>query len=413
MLGAAAVLAAAPAREYPVRAVPHGQVELRDGFWKDKLGSGSTPTDPSFDLPLADADRLAATVGPDKLRAVDGNGEIELALIRLWIATGRPRYYETARFLLDERSRAAIPRNLLLHSAMTDVAALENDKAYLDAVTRSWREMVTTWLPLTGGAGCDAPAHAAWSARMFLTTGRAEFVDVLERTLYNELLASAGTCDRANVTRTIAQMPGYIYAHQRNTLFVNLYAGSRARVPMSLGDVTIAQETNYPWDGDVEIRVEPAQPREFVVAFREPKWLGDTPLESDRYRYADKRRQPPPDITVNGRTVHMLGANGYITIGRRWERGDVVRIRFPMQPRRVVAGPGVEEPPGKTLFERGPLVYVLDAASRDADVPPDARLDSSFRRGLLGGVQVVTGDAVRNGRRTRFTAVPYFAASLK
>jgi hypothetical protein len=150
------------------------------------------------------------------------------------------------------------------------------------------------------------------------------------------------------------------------------------------------------------------------VAFRNPSWTGERPLESDLYRYADGARLPPPVIEVNGEPfIDVRGRSGFITIMREWKRGDEIRVRFAMPVRRLVSHPSVTANTGKVAFERGPLVYALEAADNggavlDLEVPAAARLDSLFRRNLLGGVQVITGQALRAGRRVTFTAVPYF-----
>ena len=288
---------------------------------------------------------------------------------------------------------------------------------------------------------CASAGNVFWNARMFQATGESRYLDVLERTLYNGLLSGVSldgktffyqnplesdgraarsayfdvACCPANLARTIAKMPGYIYAYQGETIFVNLFAGSRARVPLGRGAVNVVQETNYPWDGDVRLIVDPGQPRMFTVAFRHPGWSAATPLESDLYRYADGGRLPPPEIRVNGeRFIDVRGRDGFITIMREWKAGDRIDVRFPMPVRRVIARDEVDENEGRTAFERGPLVYAFEAADNggtvlDASVSMDAELDSSFRRNLLGGVQVITADGQKNGRRVRLTAVPYFA----
>ena len=461
---------------------------------------GATGKRTLLDVALKNANLVAATFGPEKLRAVPGHEEIELALMRLWIATGVPRYYETAKFFLDQRGRehqtSPYPdgpfamyngrdykqdhrpvveqdravghavRAMYLYTAMADEASLGADKRYLEASERIWRDMISKRMYITGGVGsrgtveafgddyelpnraaytetCASAGNVFWNARMFQATGQSRYIDVLERTLYNGLLSgvsldgktffyqnpleSSGrpgrdvrseyfdvACCPANLARTLAQMPGYIYAYEGETIFVNLFAGSRARVPLGRGAVVVTQDTNYPWDGDVRITVAPESPRMFTVAFRNPSWAGDTPLESDLYRY-EGERLPPPQIQVNGETfIDVRGRNGFITIMREWKAGDEIRVRFPMPVRRVVAHAGVKDAAGKTAFERGPLVYAVEAADNagaalDLRVPSDARLDSSFRRNLLGGVQVVTGQAYRGDRRVTFTAVPYFA----
>ncbi|MDQ3068152.1 MAG: glycoside hydrolase family 127 protein [Acidobacteriota bacterium] len=453
-----------------------------------------------LDVALKNADLVARTFGPAAggRRAVPGHEEIELALVRLWRLTGVPRYYQTARHLLDmrggdhetqpypdgpfamyneraykqdhlpvvsqDRAVGHAVRAVYLYAAMADVAALEGRRDYQEASERIWRDMISRRMYLTGGIGsrgtveafgedyelpnrtaytetCASAGSVFWNARMFMSTGEASYLDVLERTLYNGLLSGVSlsgdrffyqnplesngraerseyfdvACCPANLARTIAQMPGYIYAHQSNTLFINLFAGSRARVPMSLGPVTVTQTTNYPWDGDITIRIDPAQPREFTVAFRNPGWTSDAPVASDLYRYADKRLLPPPVVTLNGKPfIDMRAARGFYTVGRRWAPGDELRVRFPMPARRVVAHAGVKDNAGRAAIERGPLVYAVEAADNagavlDLLLPLDAKLESSFKRHLLGGVQVVTARARRGGREVPLTAVPYFA----
>ena len=451
-----------------------------------------------LDVALKNANLVAATFGPDRLRAIPGHEEIELALIRLFRATGVPRYYQAARFFLDQRGgqhqtqpypdgpfamyneraykQDHLPvvkqdravghavRAVYLYAAMADVAALESDKAYLSASERIWRDMISKRMYITGGIGsrgtveafgedyelpnrtaytetCASAGNVFWNARMFLTTGNTAYLDVLERTLYNGLLSGVSlagdrffyqnplesngraarseyfdvACCPANLARTIAQMPGYIYAYDGETIFVNLYTGSRARVPLGRGPVTVTQTTNYPWDGDIRITVQPEAPRMFTVAFRNPAWTRERPLESDLYRYADGERMAPPVVEVNGTPfVDIRGRSGFITVMREWKPGDEIRVRFPMPVRRVASHPSVADNTGKHAFERGPLVYAVEAvdnggAALDLVVPADARLGSSFRRNLLGGVQVVTGQAMRGNQRVNFTAVPYFA----
>ena len=52
------------------------------------------------------ADNLDSTFGPNKIYDVDGHEEVELALIKLYRATGERRYLDLARFFLDERGYA-------------------------------------------------------------------------------------------------------------------------------------------------------------------------------------------------------------------------------------------------------------------------------------------------------------------
>ena len=495
-----ALIVSAPQRVYPIHAVPHGDVELLDGFWRTRLdinrtaivsGIASEPGDHVFmaieaaayalkrspdaklaaqldalidavakrqdpihtsghlyeaavahfeatgsrrllDMALKHANVIAAASGDRAAPPAPGAEAIEMGLIRLFRATGVPRYYDAARRLLDGRSAEPrdrtgdAVRDMYLYAAMADVAGLEGDKTYLAASERTWRETSATRMSLTGGIGetgaaghTCAPAGAVfWNARMFLTTGNTTYLDLLERTLYNAVLSNVDACP-ADLARTIAQMPGYIYAWEGETLFVNLYTGSRARVPLGRGPVTITQATDYPWDGEVRMRIDPGTPRLFTVAVRNPAWTGDRPFEGAPYRYVDGRRLPPPMVEVNGQPfIDIRGRGGFITVLREWKPGDEIRIRFDMPVRRVAAELGATSLAGRVAFERGPLVYAFAARDNggpagDLVVPPDARVESSYRRNLLGGVQVITGQAMRDGRRVTFTAIPSFARTTR
>ena len=106
----------------------------------------------------------------------------------------------------------------------------------------------------------------------------------MERTLYNGLLSGVSldgksffypnplesdgqhqrspwfgvACCPGNITRFLASVPGYVYAQQGDTLYVNLFVGSTAEIEMDSGrTVKLVQETRYPWDGAVKIDGEP------------------------------------------------------------------------------------------------------------------------------------------------------------
>src|SRR4029077_16270308 len=122
-----------------------------------------------------------------------------------------------------------------------------------------------------------------WNQRLFLLHGDAKYIDVMERTLYNGLISgvaldgksffypnpleSKGQHERApwfgvaccpgNITRFLASVPGYVYAQQGNTLYVNLYAAGSAEITLGSHHVNIAQQTRYPWDGAVKMTVTP------------------------------------------------------------------------------------------------------------------------------------------------------------
>lgn len=362
-------------------------------------------------------------------------------------------------------------RATYMYSGMADVAALTGDASYLKAIDTIWANTVGRKLYLTGGIGATGAGEAFgrhyelpnmtaynetcasvgmdyWNHRLFLLHGDAKYIDVMERTLYNGLISGVSldgktffypnplesngqherspwfgvACCPGNITRFLASVPGYVYAHQGDTIFVNLYAAGTADLETTdQRRVKLAQDTRYPWDGAVRITVTPDRTRAFVIKLRIPGWARNEAVPSDLYRFADSSSEPVA-VTVNGASAAAAGADGYVTIDREWKAGDVIALNLPMPVRRVVAHPSVEADRGRVALQRGPMVYAAEwpdnpnGKVRNIVLPDNARLTSEFRADLLRGVQVIKGRANglaydAKGTVTKaeqdFTAIPY------
>jgi DUF1680 family protein len=339
-------------------------------------------------------------------------------------------------------------RAMYMYAGMADVAALTGDAAYARALDRIWSTTVGAKLYLTGGIGstgageafgkpyelpnmtaynetCASVGMDFWNHRLFLLHGDGRYMDVLERTLYNALLSgvaldgrtyfypnpleSAGqhqrspwfgvACCPGNITRFMASLPGYVYAHQGDAIFVNLYAAGRARIETGPGrHVEVRQQTGYPWDGRITLSVTPDSRREFPLRLRIPGWARETPVPSDLYTF-EGAMSGPVRLSVNGTPVTLTIDKGYATITRTWTAGDTVVLELPMPVRRVRAHPSVEADRNRVAIQRGPIVYAAEWPDNDGHVrnvvlPADATLSSEFTPGLLGGVQVVTAPAL-------------------
>lgn len=183
--------------------------------------------------------------------------------------------------------------------------------------------------------------------------------------------------------------------------------------------VTLVQETQYPWAGDVAIRVEAAEPAAFTLCVRIPGWALGRPVPGDLYSYLDVADAAAPTLTVNGDVVPLKLERGYVRLERTWEKGDVVKLSLPMPVRRVVANPQVQDDVGRVALERGPLVYCVEGVDHDGHVADlvlsdDAALEASAAPDLLGGVTTLRGKAMRvaadgTTTSTPLTAVPYYA----
>ncbi len=278
---------------------------------------------------------------------------------------------------------------------------------------------------------CAAIALALWNHRMFMLHGDAKYVDVLERILYNGFLSGVSlsgdkffypnplacdmqfkfnqgsmerspwfgcSCCPVNVVRFLPSIPGMVYATRDDSLYVNLYLNSLAQV--QLGDVAVKleQQTDYPWDGKINIKVEPEEPHEFTMKVRIPGWAQGRPIASQLYRYAGNTTEMPV-VKLNGNPVQAdMDPTGYVSIRRRWSQGDSLELDLPMPIRRVLSHENVEPNRGRIAVERGPIVYCIEGADHGGKVmnvylPDDAPLTARFHADLLGGVTVLSGEA--------------------
>jgi hypothetical protein len=286
---------------------------------------------------------------------------------------------------------------------------------------------------------------------MFQAHRDAKYIDVLERVLYNGFaggvslngdrffyqnpLRSFGNYERfdwidvpccpPNVVRMVASLGSYIYAQASDSVYVNLFVGGKANVRLASGNiVAIQQETRYPWEGTVSIRLNPERADPFTMLLRIPGWARNQVLPGDLYEYAD-RIEEKPTLQLNGQPVELRLERGYVRIERKWAKGDRIQLHLPMPVRRVKANTHVQEDHGMVAFERGPLVYCAEWPDNNGHVlnlvvSENAKFESEWRPDLLNGIQVVTGNVEAFEREDGgelkqqphpMVAIPYFAWS--
>ena len=446
-----------------------------------------------LDIAIKYADCVCKAIGngPDQKKLVPGHQIAEMALVRLYLVTGDRKYLDQAKFFLDARgytsrkdaySQAHKPvleqdeavghavRATYMYAGMADVAAITGDSSYIKAVDRIWENIVGKKIYITGGIGarhageafgdnyelpnlsaynetCAAIGNVYVNYRLFLLHGDAKYFDVLERTLYNELisgvsldggsffypnpLASTGgysrkpwfgcACCPSNICRFIPSLPGYVYAVKDDQVYVNLFLSNRAELKVNRKKLVLEQETGYPWNGDIRIRVAQGN-LPFTMHLRIPGWVRGAVLPSDLYRYADGQ-ELGYTVTVNGEPVAGELQKGYLLIDRKWKKGDVVEVNFDMKPRIVKANGKVEADRGRVAVERGPLVYCAEWPDNDFNVHnillnqhPAFQVEE--RPDLLYGIHEITTDAQALSydaagklavRDVKLTLIPYYA----
>src|SRR5437773_5109405 len=159
-----------------------------------------------------------------------------------------------------------------------------------------------------------------WNWRMLAATGDAKFTDVIERALYNGINSGMSlngtlycyrnplefpgegerpirnpwydtTCCPPNLERILAALPGYLYSTSDDGIYLHLFQNSELDWKLENGTgLKVTQKTNYPWDGDVEITVSPAQSAEFTFHLRVPAWSSSSQVRSEERRVGKECR---------------------------------------------------------------------------------------------------------------------------
>ncbi|MFC1718028.1 glycoside hydrolase family 127 protein [Candidatus Poribacteria bacterium] len=265
---------------------------------------------------------------------------------------------------------------------------------------------------------CATIGNVMWNWRMLGITGEARFADVLELALYNGVLSTVSLdgrkffyanalrrvgdlpyelrwsrtrepyiscfCCPPNAVRTIAKLSGYAYSVSDEGIWVNLYGSNELNTTLAdESEISVVQDTDYPWDGKVEITVNVPESKRFSVMLRIPGWASEASLE------------------VNGQRITNDAKPGiYAVIDRVWSAGDTIGLDLPIQVRLIQANPLVEELHNQIAVMRGPIVYCLESvdlpegvAISRVTIPRDIELKPRHDSDLLGGVTLLEGKA--------------------
>ena len=354
-------------------------------------------------------------------------------------------------------------RALYMYAGMTDIAAIYKDKDYLNAVNKIWENVVNKKMYITGGLGsrhdgeafgdnyelpnltaynetCAAIASVFWNHRLFLLTGDSKYYDIIERTMYNGLISgisldgknffypnptesdgkyefNMGACTRqpwfdcsccpTNLIRFIPSIPGLIYATNKDSLYVNLFISNNAQVSINGEKIGITQQTNYPWNGDINISVNPEKEKTFTLKVRVPGWTQNKPVPENLYSYLDDTGSKII-LKVNGKEVKINMNKGYAEISREWSKGDKVELVLPMMIHKVIANQKVKADNNKVAFEYGPIVYCAEEIDNkqisEISVPKNLNVNVQGETILSNNVVAIKGKVNNKG----FTLVPYY-----
>jgi hypothetical protein len=285
-------------------------------------------------------------------------------------------------------------RAMYLNAGVTDLYLETGEEALLAALDRQWRSMAGSKLFITGGLGsryegeafgdeyelpsdrcycetCAAIGSVMWNLRMLLVTGDSRYADLMEHTLFNSVLSGISldgqtffymnpllsrgdyarkpwyevACCPPNLMRLFGSLGQYVATYDGSGLQIHLYTSGIINASLSSGQpVSIAMQTEYPWQGRVKLTVKTADGSRWALRLRRPGWC------------------PEAAVTVNEQPVDPPVVDvGYFVLDRAWQTGDVVELDLPMQPELIEAHPRVDAVRDSAAIQRGPLVYCLEA----------------------------------------------------
>ncbi len=325
------------------------------------------------------------------------------------------------------------------------------DERYLDAVRNAWESIRRHHLTLGGGPwggvahrsrevfnapGAFSPygyvetcSTLAWiqlNRELLWHTGEARFAEEIERSAYNDLLGAQAPggedwcyytfpngkrvfttywrCCKSSGAMALEELPDLTYCVTQGEVLVNLYGPSDATLDIpGVGEVRFVQETRYPFDGEVLLRVTPPTSARIAVRVRIPSWANGAT--------ADGAPAAPGD---------------YLTLDREWKPGDSVRLAFPMEPvlhrrssRNVQESVAPDGSPVRqevlrhdyAAITRGPLAYATGLID-GFKVEETVRLDGDGKLEVLPPPPGHEGPGIRLGLASRgpLTFVPYYEA---
>ena len=353
-----------------------------------------------------------------------------------------PIYYQDdkpVREMTDIAGHAV--RCMYLYCGMADVAAIKRDSGYIAALNRLWDDVVLRNMYITGGIGsslhnegftedydlpnldaycetCASVGMVLWNQRMNQLTGDSKYVDVLERSMYNGALAGislAGdrffyvnpleskgnhhrqawygcACCPSQISRFLPSIGNYIYGTSKEAIWVNLYIGNSTEIQAGKNHMTLKQETDYPWNGEVKLTVSSTTPLNKEIRLRIPGWCKQYTL------------------AVNGQQQTAPVEKGYAVVQKEWKDGDEISLHLEMPVEIVEADSRVKQNTGKRAIQRGPLVYCMEETDNTKDfdklaITPQTAFNCNFETSLLNGVEIIQAT---NGDKT-ISLIPYYA----
>lgn len=340
----------------------------------------------------------------------------------------------------------------LLEAGAVDLYLETGDKRILEVVTNLWNDMRYRKMYITGGTGtvhgveaygkpyelpnasgysetCAAIALFFWHHKMLMATGDAKYADEMERALYNGVLVGYGLdgssyfyqntldwnpsrkgkkgrrfdwhhcpCCPPNLHRLFAAIDQYLYTTDSSGVQVNLYADSTLEHKLPGGEtLSLIQETAYPFDGNVVLKLDAPKDAKGNLNLRIPEWCD------------------APEISIDGNAIEIEKVGGYALLEQPWKLGRELVLNLPMDPIMIQGNPKVKDQIDRIALQRGPFIYCLEQADNpDLDFSKvtfseSSMIESKLEPELLDGIVSLSLTAEGEKKQIAVKMIPYYA----
>ncbi len=315
-------------------------------------------------------------------------------------------------------------RAVYMYSAMADLAKECDDEKMKQACKALWDNITTKRMYITGGIGssgllerftvdydlpndrmyCESCASIGlmmFGQRMNLLTRDASYYDVVERALYNTVLAGISAngdryfyvnplevwpdnckpstsmshvkpvrqewfscaCCPPNIARTLASVGQYIYSEDDKSVYINQFISSKMQTSIAGTDIAIGLNASYLKDGCVRITVGSSSAHPFTVRVRIPSYLKNSAFLLEQ-----------TEITP-------VVENGYAVLAVSRAGEQTFTLRGLVEPEFFAANDQVRADIGKLALMFGPFVYCLEEADNGKNLANVfVKLDSEIEK---------------------------------
>ncbi|MEL7535106.1 MAG: hypothetical protein AAFN10_27635 [Bacteroidota bacterium] len=265
---------------------------------------------------------------------------------------------------------------------------------------RLWQNYVRDSMSLLGQADL-----IPLSLALFLEERQSRYIEVLERSLWNDGLIGAYR------TGDSTYHPGdFAFVSGPDSLFANIYVAGSAELSVNGQTLRISTETRYPWEEIVQLKIETCKAIQFTLGLRIPGASRNLALPDSRFQYLYSSNRKL-ELRVNEDLIMPATEEGYAFVTRTWQAGDKVELRLPLAVRRVQN----KDVPSLIALERGPILYGFP----QENVPLDMQLSKSRQYFLMdsldGSIRLnwLRGPIWQDGQMIEAEAAPLYYLQAK